>query len=111
MEPLAVLAALSFGAAAPLVARTGAGVGPQAKAALLYADASLSALVLGRLTASNGAPLVRAQRSRLLAIALVEAGIAPTHLAWGLQRTGVTAGSLLLNLEAVFTVVLSWLVY
>jgi EamA-like transporter family len=108
---LAVLAALSFGVTAPIVARAGAGVGPLATAALLYAGASLSALVLGRLTASNGAPLIRAQWLRLFAIALVGAGIAPTLLAWGLRRTGGTAGSLLLNLEAVFTVVLSWLVY
>lgn len=108
---LAVLAALSFGATAPLVARAGVGVGPLATAALLYAGASISALVLGRLSASNGAPLVRAHWLRLLAIALVGAGVAPTLLAWGLQRTGGTAGSLLLNLEAVFTVVLSWLVY
>lgn len=32
-------------------------------------------------------------------------------LAWGLQRTGATAGSLLLNLEASFTVLLAWLFY
>jgi drug/metabolite transporter (DMT)-like permease len=108
---LAVLAALSFGATAPIVARAGAGVGPLTTAALLYAGASLSALALSQLTRSNGAPLLRAQWLRLFAMALVGAGLAPTLLAWGLQRTGGTAGSLLLNLEAVFTVVLSWLVY
>jgi len=32
-------------------------------------------------------------------------------LAWGLQRTGATIGALLLNLEAVFTVVLARVVY
>ena len=32
-------------------------------------------------------------------------------LAWGLQRAGATTGSLLLNLEAVFTVLLSWSLY
>jgi drug/metabolite transporter (DMT)-like permease len=42
---------------------------------------------------------------------LVGAGVAPTLLAWGLQRAGGTAGSLLLNLEAVFTALLAWLVY
>ena len=108
---LAVLAALSFGATAPVMARAGSGLGPLTTASLLYAGASLSALVLGRVTASSGAPLLRAQWWRLLAIALVGAGVAPTLLAWGLQRTGGTAGSLLLNLEAVFTVVLAWLVY
>jgi len=108
---LALLAALSFGATAPVVARAGAGIGPLTTAALLYAGASLSALALGWLNRSNGAPLLRTQWLRLLAIALVGAGVAPTLLAWGLQRTGGTAGSLLLNLEAVFTVLLSWLAY
>ena len=108
---LAMLAALSFGAVAPIVAGAGRGVGPLTTAALLYAGAALSAVVLGRAGASSGAPLLRSQWWRLLAIALVGAGMAPTLLAWGLQRTGATAGSLLLNLEAVFTVVLAWLVY
>src|SRR5690606_2211078 len=31
----------------------------------------------------------------------------PTLLAWGLQRSGATIGALLLNLEAVFTVLLA----
>jgi drug/metabolite transporter (DMT)-like permease len=44
---------------------------------------------------------------RLGAIALFGAGVAPTLLAWGLQRTGAATGSMLLNLEAVFTAVLA----
>jgi drug/metabolite transporter (DMT)-like permease len=108
---LAVLAALTFGMTAPVIARAGQGVGSLTTASLLYAGASLSALVLGRFTTSSGAPLLRSQWWRLIAIAVVGAGIAPTLLAWGLQRTGGTAGSLLLNLEAVFTVVLAWLAF
>jgi drug/metabolite transporter (DMT)-like permease len=38
---------------------------------------------------------------------VVGAGLAPTLLAWGLQHAGATAGALLLNLEAVFTVALA----
>ena len=104
---LAVLAALAFGATMPIVARAGRGVGPFVTAALLYAGAGGSAFLLGRLAPSSGAPLRRAQLGRLLLIALVGAGLAPTLLAWGLQRTGATTGSLLLNLEAVFTVLLA----
>ena len=108
---LAVLAALSFGVTTPVVERAGRGVGALTTACLLYAGACLSALLLGRLSPSSGAPLGRAHLGRMLAIALVGAGVAPTLLAWGLQRAGATTGSLLLNLEAVFTVLLAWALY
>lgn len=108
---LAVLAALTFGVTTPLIERSGRGLGPFSTAALLYLGAALSALLLGRLGGSSGAPLRRAHLPRLAAVAVVGAGLAPALLAWGLQRTGATAGSLLLNLEAVFTVLLAWLLY
>jgi drug/metabolite transporter (DMT)-like permease len=95
---LAVLAALCFGATTPFVARAGHGVGAFSTAALLYAGACLSSLLLHLLAPSSGAPLVGA-------------GVAPTLLAFGLQRAGAATGSLLLNLEAVFTVLLAWLLY
>jgi drug/metabolite transporter (DMT)-like permease len=40
-------------------------------------------------------------------VALFGAALAPALLAWGLQRAGATVGSLLLNLEAVFTILLA----
>ena len=104
---LAALAALSFGATIPVVAWAGRGVGPFATASLLYAGAAASAFLLGRFSASSGAPLRRAHAGRFLVIAVVGAGVAPTLLAWGLPRTGATTGSLLLNLEAAFTVLLA----
>ncbi|MEO8179916.1 MAG: DMT family transporter [Deltaproteobacteria bacterium] len=104
---LATLAALSFGVTTPIVERAGHGVGPFSTAALLYAGACSSAFLLGKVAPSSGAPLRRDQLGRLLAIALFGAGVAPTLLAWGLQRAGATTGSLLLNLEAVFTVLLA----
>lgn len=106
----ALLAALSFGVTAPIVARAGAGVGPLTTAALLYVGAAASSVVRFE-RAASAAPLARAHVGRLLLMGLVGAGVAPTLLAWGLQRTGGTAGSLLLNLEAVFTVLLAWLIY
>ena len=108
---LALLAALSFGVTAPIIAGAGAHVGPLLTASLLYAGAAASALVMSRLSRGNGAPLERRHFYRLLAMALVGAGVAPTLLAWGLQHTGATAGSLLLNLEAVFTAALAWSFY
>jgi len=105
----ALLAALSFGVTAPLVARFGVHVGPLSTAALLYAGAASSSLL--RLERGSGAPWERRHLWRLAGIALLGAGVAPTLLAWGLQRTGGTVGSLLLNLEAAFTVLLAWLAY
>jgi drug/metabolite transporter (DMT)-like permease len=106
---IALLAALSFGVAAPIVARAGHGVGPFTTAALLYAGAAASSALFGRMFPSSGAPLGRSHVVRLLLIALFGAAIAPVLLAWGLQRAGATTGSLLLNLEAIFTVLLAWL--
>ncbi len=108
---LALLAALSFGLTTPIIARAGHGLGPFCTAALLYAGAALSALVLGRFSPSAGAPLRRANLARLLGMALAGGALAPSLLAWGLQRSGAATGSLLLNLEAVFTVLLARLIY
>jgi len=108
---LALLAAVSFGVTTPIVELVGHGLGALSTAALLYAGASLSSLLLGLVRRSEGAPLRRAHLGRLFAIAIVGAGIAPTLLVWGLQRAGAMTGTLLLNLEAVFTVLLAWAVY
>ena len=108
---LALLAALSFGLTTPIIERAGHGLGPFATAALLYAGAAMSAVILARLVPSSGAPLGRAQLGRLFAIAIAGGAVAPSFLAWGLQRSGAATGSLLLNLEAVFTVLLARLIY
>jgi len=104
----AILAALSFGVTAPLVARAAAG--PLSTAALLYTGAAASSLVRVR-RVRTGARFERRHALRLVAIALVGAGLAPTLLSWGLVRVGGTTGSLLLNMEGVFTVLLAWLCY
>jgi drug/metabolite transporter (DMT)-like permease len=49
----------------------------------------------------------RGHAPRILLVALFGAALAPAALAWGLQRSGALAGSLLLNLEALFTVLLA----
>lgn len=103
----AVLAALSFGVTAPIIAVAGRTVGPLTTAALLYLGAALVVLVQRAAVPVRGARLPRALLPRVAVVALFGAAIAPTLLAWGLQRTGGTIGSLLLNLEAVFTVLLA----
>ena len=111
---LAIVAALSFGVTTPVIAAMGRDAGPLTTAALLYAGACLSAALLGlrgRPRASAGRPLGRSSLPRLLLIAVLGAALAPVLLAWGLQRSGATTGSLLLNFEAVFTVLLAAALY
>ncbi|MFO0592344.1 MAG: DMT family transporter [Polyangiaceae bacterium] len=101
---LAFLAALTFGAGTPVVQRCGRGVGPFTTAALLFFGSALSSLG-GR--TEKQAPLRASHAPRLLGVAAFGAVLAPAALSWGLQHAGGTAASLLLNLEAVFTVLLA----
>lgn len=100
-------AAVAFGVATPIVAWAGQVVGPLSTAALLYLGAALTALVVLLAVRRGEAAIRRSDAPRLVAIAVAGGAIAPALLAWGLQRAGATAGALLLNLEAVFTVVLA----
>lgn len=108
---LALLSAAAFGVTVPVLGWAGAGVGPLTTAALLYLGAALSAFVQAPLSTEAGAPLTRREVPALLVMALAGAAAAPTALAWGLQRTGPVTGGLLLNLEAVWSVVLAGLVF
>jgi drug/metabolite transporter (DMT)-like permease len=109
---VAALAAACFGVTAPVIERMGRGVGPLTTAALLYVGACASALFfrfVGR--RGSGRAVTRADLPRLALVALSGAAIAPTLFAWGLQRMGALTASLLLNLEAAFTVLLAWMVF
>lgn len=108
---LAVLAAIAFGLATPLVARFGKGLGAFSTAACLYGGAALVGVVLRRFRRGSGHPLRRGDRVRLVAMAVIGATVAPALLAFGLQHTGATSASLVLNLEAIFTLILAALVY
>ncbi len=104
---LALASALAFGTATPLVQHFGAGTGAFTTAACLYAGASLA----GISTRSRGeAPLRALHAPRIAAVAVLGAVLAPALLAWGLARTSGTTASLMLNLEAVFTLALARLV-
>jgi drug/metabolite transporter (DMT)-like permease len=107
---LALLAALLFGASTPLVQRVGVGVSAWMTAAMLYAGAAVAGLLLRSGTAKEAA-LRRRHWLRLLIMALCGAVIGPVALAWGLQHTSGMSASLMLTLEAVFTVLLSCLLY
>jgi drug/metabolite transporter (DMT)-like permease len=105
---VAVASAIAFGASTPLVQHAGRGVGPFTTAALLYAGASI--VSAGRRTPGE-ASLQPRDAPRLVAVAALGAVVAPVALAWGLQRTNAMSASLLLNLEALFTVLLARLVW
>jgi drug/metabolite transporter (DMT)-like permease len=106
---LAVGAAVLFGATTPVVQRFGENVGPFATASLLYAGAALASL--SRRAAPGEAKLRLGHSPRVLLVALLGAVVAPSAFAWGLQQTSALATSLLLNLEAAFTVLLAFLIY
>ncbi|MGZ5241185.1 MAG: DMT family transporter [Caldimonas sp.] len=106
----ALLAALLFGVSTPLVQRFGAGLGPFATAALLYAGAAAIGAV-SRRRVEREARIVRADAPRLLAMAGFGAVVGPVALAWGLQHTSATSASLMLTLEALFTALLAWRMY
>jgi drug/metabolite transporter (DMT)-like permease len=108
---LALASATAFGLTLPVLSWAGAGVGAATTAALLYLGASLASLAQKPFVEDAGAPLTRAAIPSLLVMSLAGAALAPTLLAWGLQRTGPVTGGLLLNLEAVWTAVLAALVF
>jgi drug/metabolite transporter (DMT)-like permease len=106
----ALLAATCFGLSTPFIQRYGVGVGAFTTAALLYAGAAGLALLL-RQSSKREAPLVKQDIPRLLGMAIMGAACGPVALAWGLQHTSGASASLMLTLEALFTVVLAWIWY
>jgi len=108
---LALSSALLFGVATPALQRFGRGIGPFTTAALLYAGAAAFAGLVVAFGPRRDAPLRKSHVPRLLAVAATGAVLAPVALAWGLARSSGVAGSLLINLEAVFTLILGALVH
>jgi drug/metabolite transporter (DMT)-like permease len=104
---LAAIAAVAFGVTTPIIAWCGRTTGPLTTASLLYFGAALVALALLRIAPGGDANVRRSDVPRLVAIAVAGGAIAPSLLAWGLQRSGAAVGALLLNLEAVFTILLA----
>jgi drug/metabolite transporter (DMT)-like permease len=102
----ALLAAALFGASTPLIQRLGGEVSPWMTAALLYAGAA-GAGWMTRSTEERESALHLAHLPRLLLMALCGAMLGPALLAWGLQHTSSVSASLMLTLEAVFTVMLA----
>lgn len=104
-------AAVLFGCSAPLISTlTGSG-SALSIAGLLYAGATMALLAV-RLVRGTQAetPIRREDWPALAALTLLGGVVGPVALVLGLARLPATASSLLLNLEAVFTLAIAVLV-
>jgi len=114
--PMALASAALFGAAAPFAKLLLGAVTPQLLAGLLYLGAGigLTAVHFGRAALgipAPEAPLRPGDLPWLAAVVLFGGILGPFLLMLGLARTEATSGSLLLNLEGLFTMGTAWLVF
>lgn len=99
-----LVAALTFGASAPLAVRLVGDVDAQLLAGLLYGGAALALAPFAGGARRRGEAAIRRRDAPALAAVVVVGGVvAPVLLLVGLGRTGGLSGSLLLNLEAPLT--------
>lgn len=109
----ALAAALLFGASTPLAKQLLRDTSPLLLAGLLYLGSGIG-LSVGRLLRDRGwrAPgLRRAEWAWLLSAIACGGVLAPLLLMLGLVRMPAASASLLLNLEAVLTALLAWIVF
>ena len=110
---LAAAAALAFGATIPLLKLASAGVGVFTCGGLLYLGAAIAgfgAIAIRRRPGGAG-PWRAPQLARLLGLAALGAVCAPALLVVGIKRTDAVTTSLLLTLEAPFTMLLARLLF
>ena len=106
---LGLSSALLFGVAAPFSKLLLPGAQPVTLAALLYLGAGAAFLLAPR--RRSEAPLTRADVPWLAGAVIAGAALGPVLMLWGLTRVSGLAGSLLLNLEAPFTIALAVLAF
>jgi drug/metabolite transporter (DMT)-like permease len=106
---LGLASALLFGLGAPASKLLLPRAQPILLASLLYLGAGAAFLLVRRGRAE--APLTRADAPALAGSVLSGAALGPVLLLWGLSRVSGLAGSLLLNLEAPFTMLLAVLLF
>ncbi len=107
-----LLAAVFFGLSAPLISVISSEASPLMIAALLYAGAALALLVVraavGRQQAES--PVQRRDLAPLVGLTVLGGIIGPLCLVQGLTLLSAGSVSLLLNLEAVFTMLIAVLI-
>ena len=110
----ALIAAVLFGASAPFAKALLGGSSPQAMAGMLYLGSGIGLAIVRAFrlpVLRSEARLKRKDLPWLAGTVFFGGGLAPLLLMTGLQRTPASTGSLLLNLEAVFTAVIAWLIF
>jgi len=109
----ALLAAALFGASTPFAKLLVGELSPWLLAGLLYLGSGLGLAAIRLLRDRGWKPSGLATGEwRWLAGAIVFGGLlGPVLLVFGLTHTDAGAASLMLNLEAVFTVVLAWVIF
>ena len=101
---IGLIAAVLFGASAPASKGLLDHIGPQMLAGLLYLGAFLAVAPVARLGRNRREARIRRSDAPTVAALVVTGGIvAPVLLMFGLERVSGLAGSLLLNLEGPFT--------
>ena len=109
----ALLAAALFGASTPFAKLLIGEVSPVLLGGLLYLSSGLG-LTLARLVRDRGwkaSGLARSEWPWLLGAIFFGGILGPVALLFGLTHTSASAASLLLNLEAVLTAVIAWVVF
>lgn len=112
-----LLAAVLFGCSAPLIAELASEGGPLAVTALLYLGASAVLLPLQHLRSRAKAspsveetPVQPSDWPSLALLTLLGGVVGPLCLVLGLERLSPATGSLLLNLESLFTLIVAVLI-
>ena len=107
-----LLAAVFFGLSAPLISLISGEASPLMIAALLYAGAALALLLVraavGRQQAES--PVERRDLAPLVGLTVLGGIVGPLCLVQGLSLLSAGSASLLLNLEAVFTMLIAVLI-
>lgn len=114
--PLALGAAILFGASAPLSKLLMGSVDPWLLAGILYLGAGVGLALVTWGRARIGLPSAEAKLQRadlpwLAAVVLFGGMLGPLLLMLGLSQTSAASGALLLNLEGLATMAIAWLVF
>ena len=108
----ALLSAALFGASTPLAKLLVGSVAPLALAGILYLGSGIGLAGWLAMRKARTSPNLSARDLPWLAGAIAAGGIVgPALLMYGLARTDAASASLLLNLEAVFTAAMAWIVF
>jgi drug/metabolite transporter (DMT)-like permease len=107
-----LLAAALFGVSAPLAKALLGAVAPQVLAGLLYLGAGCALHLWRRAKpAPEEAPVTRSDLPTLAGVVISGGVLGPLLMLYGLSRVSGIAGSLLLNLDGVFTIALAVLLF